>query len=62
MEFATAVSSVVEAPPPSDMLATEGPLWLLVTQLMPAMTPAVVPEPALSSTRTATMFAFLATP
>lgn len=37
-------------------------VWFEVTQSMPAITPAVVPEPLLSSTRTATMFAFLATP
>lgn len=62
MELRTAVSRVVDAPPPSDRLATEGPEWLAVTQSIPAMTPAVVPDPLLSSTRTATTFAFLATP
>lgn len=44
------------------MLATEAPLWFCVTQSMPATTCSVVPEPLSSSTRTATTFAFLATP
>lgn len=44
------------------MLATEGPEWCWVTQSMPATTCSVLPEPLSSSTRTATSFAFLATP
>jgi hypothetical protein len=44
------------------MLATAGPVAFSVTQSMPATTWAVVPEPWSSRTRTATMFAFLATP
>jgi len=46
------------------MFATAGfvPVWLDVTQLMPATTPEVVPEPAQLSTRTATSVTPLATP
>ena len=62
MELATALSSVVLAPPPSDMLATAGLTWLAVTQSTPAITPALVPLPAQSSTRTATRLTALATP
>lgn len=62
MEFCTAVSSAASAPPPRDTFATEGPEWFRVTQSMPATTWAVVPEPELLSTRTATILAFLATP
>lgn len=58
----TASSSASSAPPPRLMLATDGPWWFLVTQSMPATTCSVVPEPLSSSTRTATTFAFLATP
>src|SRR5690606_3273000 len=62
MALRTAASSVLSAPPPSDMLATAGLTALRATQSMPATTWAVVPEPELFSTRTATIFAFLATP
>src|SRR4051812_23835854 len=56
MEFATAVSSAELTPPPRLMLATAGApgWWFPVTQSTPAMTPAVLPLPAQSSTRTAT--------
>src|SRR3712207_4089577 len=60
--LATAASSVLLAPPPSDMLPTAGLTWLLATQSTPAITPAVVPLPAQSSTRTAIRLAALATP
>lgn len=62
MALRTALSSVVLAPPPSDMLATAGRTALAATQSTPSITPAVVPEPLLSRTRTPTMLAFLATP
>ena len=62
MAFWTAASSAGSAPPPRLMLATDGPLWFSVTQSMPATTCSVVPEPWSSRTRTATIFAFLATP
>src|SRR5512132_2248500 len=58
----TASSTEPLAPPPSDMFATEGPLWWAVTQSMPAMTPLQEPEPLQSSTRTATRRTPLATP
>src|SRR5512133_3772028 len=62
MEFATAWSSAVEAPPPRLMLATAGFTALAVTQSMPAMTPDVVPLPEQLSTRTATSVTPFATP
>lgn len=62
MDLRTASSSVVLAPPPSDTFATDEATWLAVIQSTPAMTPAVVPEPSLPRTRTATIFAFFATP
>jgi hypothetical protein len=62
MEFLTAVSSVVLALPPRETLATESVTWWAVIQSTPTMSPEVVPEPSLPSTRTATTFAFLATP
>ena len=63
IELRTAASSVAERPPPSDMFATAGfVVWLPVTQSIPEITPAVVPEPPASSTRTAIRRAFFATP
>jgi hypothetical protein len=67
MERFTASSTVWFAPPPRDMLATaglrDGVAWTsLVTQSMPAITPAKVPEPAQFRTRTATSFTSFATP
>jgi hypothetical protein len=52
----------VFAEPPRLMLATAGFLALAVTQSTPAITPAVVPEPLQSRTRTAYRLTFLATP
>src|SRR5512138_2973255 len=55
IELRTAVSSAEETPPPRLMLATAFPVVCLdVTQLIPAITPEVVPEPEQFSTRTAT--------
>ena len=56
------MSSAVEAPPPRLMLATAFAAWLAVTQLMPAITPEVEPEPLQLSTRTATSETPFATP
>jgi hypothetical protein len=65
-EFVTAWLSVVERLPPRLMLAADGTdlfaFFCAVTQSMPAMTPAVLPEPEQSSTRTATSVTFFATP
>ncbi len=60
----TASSRAVDAPPPSDMLATAGApgAWSPVTQSIPATTPEVAPEPPQSRTRTATSRTALATP
>ncbi len=44
------------------MLATEGPLALLATQSMPAMTPELEPDPLQPSTRTGIRVTALATP
>src|SRR6185295_14830992 len=52
-EFVTAWSREGDGPPPRLMLATAGLMTCEVTQLMPAMTPATVPDPEQSSTRTA---------
>jgi hypothetical protein len=61
-ELVTAVSSVLEAPPPRLMLATAGVTWFCVTQSIPATTPDVVPAPVQSRTRTGWIVTFLATP
>jgi hypothetical protein len=45
IELATALSSEVLIPPPRLMFATAGDPWLAVTQLTPAITPDVVPDP-----------------
>jgi hypothetical protein len=45
IEFATALSSDVLAPPPRLMFATAGEAWFWVTHSTPAITPDVVPEP-----------------
>jgi hypothetical protein len=60
----TAMSSEEDRPPPRLMFATAGDpaTWWLTTQSMPAITPAVVPEPVQSSTRTGTTAALGATP
>ena len=60
--FATAVSSAVEAPPPSDRLATAGLRALRATKSRPAITPLSVPPPLQSSTRTGASVTCLATP
>jgi hypothetical protein len=60
--FAIAASSALLAPAPSDMFATAGLVCWPATQSTPAMTPALVPDPLHPSTRTATRFAFFATP
>ena len=57
MEFCTAVSKAVLAPPPKLILATACVTWSLVTQSTPLMTPEVVPLPAQFSTFTATSHA-----
>ncbi|GAA3044666.1 hypothetical protein GCM10020229_64800 [Kitasatospora albolonga] len=62
IEAATALSRVVEGLPPRLRLATAGLTAFLVTHSTPETTPAVVPEPLLSSTRTPTTLAALATP
>jgi hypothetical protein len=64
MEFLTAVSRAVLAPPPRLMFATaRSPgSWSAVTQSTPLMTPEMVPEPVQPSTRTETSLAPLATP
>ena len=62
IELATALSSVVLAPPPRLMLATAGFTAFEVTQLTPLITPAVVPLPEQLSTLTATRRTPLATP
>ncbi|GAB3811010.1 hypothetical protein GCM10027605_50330 [Micromonospora zhanjiangensis] len=62
IELATALSSVVLAPPPRLMFATAGLTALAVTQLTPATTPEVLPLPEQSSTRTPTSRTALATP
>jgi len=58
----TALSTVVLAVAPSDILATAGLIWFAATQSIPAITPLVVPEPALSSTLTETRFTPFAIP
>jgi hypothetical protein len=62
IRFWTAVSSVVDAPPPSERLATAGSVRLAVTQSTPEMTVESVPSPLQSSTRTAWSVTPLATP
>ena len=58
----TALSSALDAPPPRLIFATAGLMWFCVTQLTPAMTPDVEPEPLQSSTRTPLSSALFATP
>ena len=58
----TAVSSEVLAEPPRLILATAGRTRFWATQLMPAMTPEVLPDPVQPSTRTACRVTPLATP
>ena len=61
----TPLSRVVSAPPPRDMEMTEGrPVERerVMTQLIPATMPEVLPEPASERTLTAIKLAFLATP
>jgi hypothetical protein len=60
--FWTAVSSELEAPPPSDMFATAGLMWLARTQSTPATMPEIDPDPEQLSTRTPRGRADLATP
>src|SRR3954452_5771994 len=62
IEFATAESRAELTPPPRLMFATAGLTALVVTQLTPAMTPALVPLPEQFSTRTPTSLTPLATP
>ena len=62
IELATALSSAVLTPPPRLMFATAGFRAFWVTQLTPAMTPALVPLPEQFSTRTPTSRTALATP
>src|SRR5262245_33026845 len=62
MALATAVSRAVETPPPRLMLATAGRTRLSRTQSTPAMTPAFVPEPVQSRTRTGWRLTLLARP
>src|SRR5512142_305611 len=62
MALLTALSSVLERPPPRDMFATAGWMAFDCTQFTPAMTPEVEPEPLQSRTRTATSDAPFATP
>ena len=61
---ATAAFIAGEYPPPSDKFATAGvpAVWCAIIQSIPAMTPAVLPEPEQSSTRTGTTVACGATP
>src|SRR5690606_16854362 len=49
-------------PPPSDMFATAGLMWLAATQSMPAMTEELLPDPAQLSTFTPYSRTCLATP
>src|SRR5687768_15503505 len=62
IEFLTAVSSALDAPPPRLMFATDGLMRLRVTQSTPAITPEFVPDPLQLSTRTAYSRTALATP
>ena len=62
VELVTAAFSVLEKLPPKLMLAAAGRTLFAVTQSIPAITPAVLPEPVQPSTRTATSFTFFATP
>jgi hypothetical protein len=62
LRLLTALSSALDAPPPKLMLATAGLMWFCVTQLTPAITPDVDPEPLQSKTRTPLSSALFATP
>src|SRR5262249_39113506 len=62
IERCTAASRAALAPPPRLMFATAGLIAFLVTQSTPLITPAFVPLPLQSSTRTATSFTALASP
>src|SRR5207253_9489863 len=59
---ATASFSAFETPPPRERFATAGLTAFCATQLTPAMTADVEPEPLQSSTRTATSDTPFATP
>src|SRR5207247_9104963 len=58
----TESSRACDAPPPRDMLATAGRMRFCATQLTPAMTPELAPDPLQLRTPTATSPTPFATP